>query len=164
MRKTLSQRWNNYKKKNLETASTTWFWKNFFKFLFNLMKDSKNRRLVAAQKYDFARQKQSQSVNDFVTYLEMLENDLNEFIAVQKKDHLLYRLRKDIRKKFQIMMNMLITRDRLATLTQRIKDSQTLKIDSKNKSQNNRDLNFEFYSKSTKQRSRRNDTMFDRVN
>ena len=46
------------------------------------MKNSKNRRLVAVQKYDSARQKQSQNVNDFVIYLEMLENDLDEFIAV----------------------------------------------------------------------------------
>ena len=82
MRKTPSQRWNSYKEKNLETASTTWSWKNFSKFLFNLIKNSKNKRLVAAQKYDSARQKQSQSVSDFVTYFEMLENDLNEFTAV----------------------------------------------------------------------------------
>ena len=99
MRKTLSQRWNSYKEKNLKAASTTWFWKNFSKFLLNLIKNSKNRRLVAAQKYDFVRQEQSQNVNDFVIYLEMFENDLNEFIAVQKKDHFFYRLKKDIREK-----------------------------------------------------------------
>ena len=64
------------------------------------MKNSKNKQFVVIQKYDFARQKQSQSINDFVTYLEMLENDLNEFIVVQKKDHLLYCLKKDIREKF----------------------------------------------------------------
>ena len=58
MRKTSSQRWDNYKKKNLEIASTTWFWKNFSKFLFNLMKNSKNKRLAAVWKYDSARQKQ----------------------------------------------------------------------------------------------------------
>ena len=64
------------------------------------MKNSKNKRLAAIQKYDSARQKQSQNVNDFVIYFEMLENDLNEFIAVQKRDHLFYCLRKDIKKKF----------------------------------------------------------------
>ena len=85
MRKILSQRWNNYKKKNLKIASTTWSWKNFFKFLFNSMKNSKNKRLVAIQKYNFIQQKQSQSVSDFVIYFEMFKNDLNEFIAVQKK-------------------------------------------------------------------------------
>ena len=59
---------------------------------------------------------------------------------------------------------MSITRNRLATLTQRIKNSQILKADSKNKLRNDRDSNFEFHSKSTKQRSRRNDTMLDRAN
>ena len=87
-------------------------------------------------------------------YLEMLENDLNEFTAVQKRDHLLYRLRKDIKKRLQMMTNMSITRDRLATLTQRIKNSQISKADSRNKSQDDRSSNFESHSKSTKQRSR----------
>ena len=127
------------------------------------MKNSKNRRLVAVQKYDSARQKQSQNVNDFVIYFEMLENDLNEFIAVQKRDHLLYRLRKDIKERLQMMTNMSITRDRLAALTQHIKSSQVSKIDSKNKLRNDRDSSSEFHSKSTKQRSRRDDTMLDRT-
>ena len=60
-------------------------------------------------------------------------------------------------------MNMLITRNRLAALTQRIKSSQISKADSKNKFRNDRDLSFKFHSKSTKQRNRRNDTMFDRT-
>ena len=127
------------------------------------MKDSKNRRLVAIQKYDSARQKQSQSVNDFVIYFEMLEDDLNKFTAVQKRDHLLYRLRKDIKERLQMMTNMSITRDRLAALTQRIKSSQISKTDLKNKSRNDRDSSFEFHSKSTEQRSRRNETMLDRA-
>ena len=50
MRETSSQHWSSYKKKNLKTASTTWFWKDFSKFLFNLMKNSKNRQLAAVQK------------------------------------------------------------------------------------------------------------------
>ena len=103
-------------------------------------------------------------MNDFAIYLKMLENDLNEFITVQKRDHLLYCLRKDIRKKFQIMTNMSIMQDCLAALAQHIKSLQTSKIDSKNKSRNNRDSNFEFRSKSTEQRSRQNDIMSNRIN
>ena len=75
-------------------------------------------------------------MSDFMIYFEMFENDLNEFIVVQEKNHLLYRLKKNIRKKFQMMMNMSIIRNRLATLTQRIENSQTFKIDSENKFQN----------------------------
>ena len=102
-------------------------------------------------------------MNDFVIYFEMLENDLNKFIAVQKRDYLLYCLKKDIRERFQMMTNMSITRDRLATLTQRIKDLQISKTDSRNKYRNDRNLNSEFYSKSTRQRSCRDDTMLDRA-
>ena len=127
------------------------------------MKDSKNKRLAAAQKYDSVRQKQSQNVNDFVIYLEMFKNDLNEFIAVQKRDHLLYRLRKDIKERLQMMTNMSITRDRLAALTQHIKNSQISKADSRNKSRNDRDSSSESHSKSTEQRSRRSDTMLNRT-
>ena len=60
-----------------------------------------------------------------------------------------------------MMMNMSITRNRLATLTQRIKNSQVSKADSKNKSRSDRNLSSKFYSKSTKQRSRRDDMMLD---
>ena len=84
------------------------------------MKNFENKRLAAVQKYDFVKQEQSQSVSDFVIYFKMFENDLNEFIAVQKKNHLLYRLKKNIKEKFQMMMNMSIIRNRLAALTQRI--------------------------------------------
>ena len=56
---------------------------------------------------------------------------------------------------------MSITRNRLAALIQYIKNSQISKTDSRNKSRNDRNSNFEFHSKSTEQRSRRNDIMFD---
>ena len=128
------------------------------------MKNFENKRLAAVQKYDFVKQEQSQSVSDFVIYFKMLENDLNEFIAVQKKNHLLYRLRKNIKEKLQIMTNMSITRNRLAMLTQRIKSSQTFKIDFENKLQNNRNLNSKSRLKSTRQRGRKNDTATNRTN
>ena len=63
-----------------------------------------------------------------------------------------------------MMTNMSITRDRFAALTQRIKSSQTSKVDSRNKSRSDRDSSFEFHSKSTRQRSRRDETMLDRAN
>ena len=66
-------------------------------------------------------------------YFKMLENDLNKFIVVQKKNHLLYYLRKNIKEKLQIMTNMSIIRNQFAALTQRIKNSQIFKIDFKNK-------------------------------
>ena len=61
-------------------------------------------------------------MNDIISYFEMLENNLNEFIIVQK-NYFFYYLRKDIKKKLQMMINILIIRNRLAALTQRIKNS-----------------------------------------
>ena len=56
------------------------------------------------------------------------------------------------------MTNILIIRNRLAALAQRIKSSQILKIDSKNKFESDRDLNFKSCSKSTEQRYCQNNT------
>ena len=53
-----------------------------------------------------------------------------------------------------MIKNISIIRNRLAALTQRIKSSQILKINSKNKFQNDPVLSFELRSKSTKQRDR----------
>ena len=89
-------------------------------------------------------------MSDFVIYFEMLENDLDEFTAVQKRNYFLYRLRKHIKKKLQMMTNMSITRDRLAALTQRIKNLQISKTDWRNKSRNDRGSSFELHLKSTK--------------
>ena len=64
----------------------------------------------------------------------MFENDLDEFIAVQKKDHFLYCLKKDIKEKLQMITNILIIRNRLAVLTKCINSLQISKTDSMNKS------------------------------
>ena len=59
---------------------------------------------------------------------------------------------------------MSIIQNRFATLTQCIKNSQTFKIDFKNKSQNDQDSNSKFRLKLTKQRDRKNDTTINRSN
>ena len=63
-----------------------------------------------------------------------------------------------------MMTNMLIVRNRLAALIQRIKSLQSSKINLKNKPQNDRNLSFKLCSKLTKQRSRRDNTMSNRSN
>ena len=104
------------------------------------MKNSQNRRFIAAQKHDAAKQSQSQNVNDFVAYVEALKIDLDEFTSIQQRNHLLNRLRKKIREKLNVVTDMSTTRDALATLTQRIKNSQFFKNDQKNKIHNDRDF------------------------
>ena len=53
-----------------------------------------------------------------------------------------------------MMTNISVIQIRLAALAQRIKSSQILKIDLKNKFQSDRDSSFELRSKSTEQRDR----------
>ena len=79
-------------------------------------------------------------MNDFVAYVEVLKIDLDEFISIQQKNHLLNRLRKKIKKKFNVVINMSTTCDAFATLTQRIKSSQFFKNDQKNKIHNDRNF------------------------
>ena len=70
------------------------------------MKNSQNRCSVVAQKHDATRQSQLQNVNNFVVYVEIFETDFDEFISIQQRNHLLNRLKKKIRKKFNAMTNM----------------------------------------------------------
>ena len=48
IRDTSSQHWNNKKEKNLKIIQKTWKWKNFSNFLIDFMKNSQNRRFIAA--------------------------------------------------------------------------------------------------------------------
>ena len=140
IRDTSSQRWNNKKEKNLKIIQKTWQWKNFSNFLINLIKNSQNCRFVVAQKYDATKQNQLQSVNDFVVYVEVLETDFDEFISIQQRNHLLNRLKKKIRKKFNAMTDIFQTRETLIALTQHIESSQFFKNDQKNKIHNDRNF------------------------
>ena len=79
-------------------------------------------------------------MNDFIAYVEILKLNFNEFTSIEQKNCLFNRLRKKIRKKFNVVINMLMTRDAFATLTQRIKSLQLFKYDQKNKIHNDRNF------------------------
>ena len=79
-------------------------------------------------------------MNDFVAYVEVLKIDLDKFTSIQQRNHLLNRLKKKIKKKFNVVINMSTTRDAFATLTQCIKNSQFFKNNLKNKIYNDRDF------------------------
>ena len=98
-------------------------------------------------------------MNDFVTYVEVLKIDLDEFTSIQQRNHFFNRLKKKIKKKFNIITDMLTTRDAFATLMQRIKSSQFFKSDQKNKIHNDRDfLNESNFNLRRKLNSRAEDT------
>ena len=47
------------------------------------MKNSQNQYFIAAQKYNAARQNQSQNVNDFIAYVEVFKINFNEITLIQ---------------------------------------------------------------------------------
>ena len=73
-------------------------------------------------------------------YVEVLKIDLDEFTSIQQRNHFFNRLKKKIKKKFNVVTDMLTTRDAFTTLTQRIKNSQLFKNDQKNKIHNDRNF------------------------
>ena len=79
-------------------------------------------------------------MNDFVAYIKILKINLDKFISIQQRNHLFNQLKKKIKEKFNVVINISTTRDVLATLTQRIKSSQFFKNDQKNKIYNDRDF------------------------
>ena len=79
-------------------------------------------------------------MNDFVAYVKILKIDFDEFTSIQQRIHLLNRLKKKIKKKFNVITDMLTIRDAFTTLTQRIKNLQFFKNDQKNKIHNDRNF------------------------
>ena len=67
-------------------------------------------------------------MNDFVAYVEVLKINLDKFTSIQQKHYFLNRLKKKLKKKFNVVINMLIIDNAFATLTQRIKTRNFLKI------------------------------------
>ena len=79
-------------------------------------------------------------MNNFVAYVEILNIDFDEFTSIQQRNHFFNRLKKKIREKFNVVTDMLTTRDAFTTLMQRIKNSQFFKNDQKNKTYNDRNF------------------------
>jgi len=91
--------------------------------LINFIENSKNRHFVFFQKYKNVKQQSSQNVNKFVTYLETLEANFDKYIERQRRNHLLHKLRKNLRKKINDVTQIFETKNTLVTLAQRIKST-----------------------------------------
>ena len=66
-------------------------------------------------------------MNDFIAYVETLKINLDKFTSIQQKNIFFNRLRKKIKEKFNVIIDILTTRDAFATLMQRIKSLQFFK-------------------------------------
>lgn len=134
LRDSPATRWDNYKEAN-PTVLDTWTFEQFAQYLVNLMESPENRRLTTAAKYSHAKQGPTQSVSDFVAYLETLEADLEAFTELQKRDTLLNKLRDKTHERVIVVPDLPVTRDALAALVARIEDATTSRGDNGNRSQ-----------------------------
>ena len=72
-------------------------WENYKRFFLDLIENPMNHQISTAQNYQDAAQGATQSVQSFTTYLDTLEAELQPYDEVQRQDHLLTRLRPDLR-------------------------------------------------------------------
>lgn len=99
-------------------------WEEFVNFLRDQVSDPVNRMLTAVQKYHDAKQGPVQRVQEFVSYLERLEAELDPFTETQRYQNLLAKINPDLRRR--ITDTLLVPTDRLGLirLACRIEENQ----------------------------------------
>ena len=101
----------------------------FNEYFEQLIEKSKNRRLKIFKKYNIVKQEQNQIVSNFVAYIETLKYELKTFIEIQKRDHLLNRLRSIINQIITKSTNIFNTRVSLIARTTRIENIRSANAD-----------------------------------
>ena len=89
-------------------------WEEFVEFLRDQVSDPVNRMLTAVQKYHDAKQGPKQRVQEFVSYLERLEAELDPFTETQRYQNLLAKLDPELRRR--ITDTLLVPTDRLGLI------------------------------------------------
>jgi len=107
--------------KEVDPATVTW--EEFSNFLLDLIQDPVNRGMTTAQRYYDAQQKTGQSVNAFVSYVEQLEAEMEPFSDVHRRQHLLAKLRPELRKAITNHQNVPDNRSALISLAARLEDN-----------------------------------------
>ena len=75
--------------------------------------DPENRNLDAITKHDEARQRENQSVQNFVSYLDSLEDELGIDDERQKRNSLFAKIRPDIRQEMSLRGDVPANREKL---------------------------------------------------
>jgi Zinc knuckle len=101
-------------------------WEDFVEFMKNAISDPGNRNLDAITKHEEAQQRPHQSVQSFVSYLDSLEDDLGYVDGQQRRNHLLAKLKPEIRKEINRQGEIPKDRERLIALAVRIENHLSL--------------------------------------
>ena len=117
----LQIKWMN-ERKTLDAQTTTWGY--FKEFLHNLIEEPITRRIGAAIRYTYASQRPTQNVYEFASYMEAIEAELDPYGESHLIDHLLTRLRPELRKAITNCKNLPSTRTGVIALAARIESNQ----------------------------------------
>ena len=113
-----------WKRKERQEGVDNTSWEDFIKFIKNAIADPGNRNIQSVLAYKRAAQRDNQSVQSFVFYLDSLEDDLGYTGTVQSRNHLLAKLQKEIQEEINRQGNPPTDREKLISLATRIKNHQ----------------------------------------
>lgn len=99
-------------------------WPEFVKFLRDLIIDPMNREMDVQQRYTDAKQKPSQTAQEFDIYLSNLENQLEVQTELTRRDAYLTRLRDDLRHVIKNQVTIPLTRIEIVSLAARIERNE----------------------------------------
>ncbi|KAF2083151.1 hypothetical protein K490DRAFT_13, partial [Saccharata proteae CBS 121410] len=107
--------WRKHEKR-MRSAGEPIDWNMYKKFLIDLLVDPVNRGLNAATKHDEAKQRPGQTVRQFVTYLETLEEELAPTSEESQVQTLYAKLRKELKTAITNHMTVPATREELVVV------------------------------------------------
>ena len=108
-----ADQWHAYVSENGLTGTTFEFFKNF---LLNILSDPANRRLLAYERWEQAKQRTDQKVTVFKAYLEELESHLPPFTEEHRANIFLAKLKGDLKNKILSTGNVPKQRDEILAL------------------------------------------------
>ena len=88
-------------------------WEDFVEFIKDAISNPENRNLDAITKHDEAQQRENQLVQNFVSYLDSLEDELGIDDERQKRNSLFAKIRPDIRQEMSLRDDVLANREKL---------------------------------------------------
>lgn len=98
-------------------------WVDFKEFLASLLEHPVNRGLSAADRYESPRQRADQTTDEFATYLGRLEEELPPYDDQHRKQHLLSKLRPELKRALKAYPTQPDTHHELVSLALRLEQN-----------------------------------------
>lgn len=111
-----------WKRKERRAGVNNTTWEEFVEFMKDAISDPENRNLDALTKHDEARQRENQSVQSFVSYLDSLEDELGIDDERQRRNNIFAKIRPEIRQEISLRGDVPTDREKLIAQAVRIEN------------------------------------------